>query len=269
MTWWFLAGLLAVAALAPLAFALLRPARARGRREADLALYRAQLAELERERAAGRLDEAGHAAAVLEVQRRLLAAPDAAAGVAPEEGAAAGRAPLLAALIGVPALAAGLYLANGVPGLPSAPHAERRDAAAQEDQLLDLVRQRIAALEPNSEAARQGWVVLADAERGRRRPDVAAEAYGRALAIRFDPETAAQRAQALLEAGKVEEAARFLAESLPRAPGHIGLRFLTGLAEARAGRPDAARGLWAALVAEAPADAPWRAMVERRMQDLP
>ena len=62
MTWWFLAGLLALAALAPLGFALLRPAAARGRREADLALYRKQLAELERERAAGRLDEAAYVA---------------------------------------------------------------------------------------------------------------------------------------------------------------------------------------------------------------
>jgi cytochrome c-type biogenesis protein CcmH len=41
------------------------------------------------------------------------------------------------------------------------------------------------------------------------------------------------------------------------------------LAAARAGQPDKARELWQALVAEAPADAPWRAMVERRMQDLP
>ncbi len=272
MTWWLLAGLLAVAALAPLAFALLRPAGARGRREADLALYRAQLAELERERAAGRLDEAGHAAAVLEVQRRLLASPDAAgAEAAPAKGAAAaaGRAPLLLALIVVPALAAGLYLANGSPGLPSAPFAERRDAATQEEQLLALLRQRLATADPGSETARQGWVLLGNAERGRGRPDAAAEAYARALAVRFDADLAGQRAQALLEADRAEEAARFLAEALQRAPDHIGLRFLLGLAAARAGRPEAARALWRALVADAPADAPWRAMVERRMQDLP
>lgn len=267
MTWWLSAGLLALAALAPLAVALLRPASARGRRDADLALYRAQLGELERERAAGRLDEAGHAAAVLEVQRRLLAAP----GAAEAEGATAkaGRAPLLAVLVAAPALAAGVYLAQGSPGLPSAPFSERRDVAAQEEQLLGLLRERIAATDPNSEQARQGWVVLGNAERGRGRPDAAADAYARALAIRFDPELAGQRAQVLIEADKLDEAARFLAESLPRAPDHVGLRFLTGLAEARAGRPESARTMWRALVADAPADAPWRAMVERRMQDLP
>ena len=266
MTWWLLAGLLALAALAPLVPALLRPAAARGRREADLALYRAQLAELERERAAGRLDEAGHAAAVLEVQRRLLAAPG-----APADSAAAGggRVPLVLALVAVPAVAAGLYLAQGSPGLPSAPFSERRDVAAQEEQLLGLLRERLATTDPTSEAARQGWVLLGNAERGRGKPDAAAEAYARALAVRFDAELAGQRAQVLIEADRTEEASRFLAESLPRAPNHVGLRFLTGLVEARAGRPEAARTLWGALVADAPADAPWRAMVERRMQDLP
>jgi len=271
VTWWLLAGALALAALAPFAFVLLRPAEARGRREADLALYRAQLAELERERAAGRLDEAGHTAAVLEVQRRLLASPGAVGNEAappPAAAASGGRAPLLLALLAVPVVAVGVYMANGSPGLPSAPYAERRDAAAQEEELLTLLRRRLEA-DPTSEAARQGWVLLGNAERGRGRPDEAAEAYARALSVRFDPELAAQRAQVLLEAGRTEEASRFLAEALPRAPGHIGLRFLAGLAEARAGRPENARGMWRALVAEAPADAPWRAMVERRMQDLP
>jgi cytochrome c-type biogenesis protein CcmH len=268
VTWWLLAGLLALAALVPLVPSLLRPAAARGRREADLALYRAQLAELERERGAGRLDEAGHAAAVLEVQRRLLAAPGAPAGAdaAPAPG---GRAPLVLALVAVPAVAAGLYLANGNPGLPSAPFSERRDVAAQEEQVLALLRERLAGGDPASEVTRQGWVLLGNAERGRGKPDAAAEAYARALAVRFDAELAGQRAQVLIEADRTEEASRFLAEALPRAPNHIGLRFLTGLVEARAGRPETARRLWGALVAEAPADAPWRAMVERRMQDLP
>ncbi|MBD0270877.1 MAG: c-type cytochrome biogenesis protein CcmI, partial [Acetobacteraceae bacterium] len=254
-----------------LGFASLRPPSARGRREADLALYHRQLAELERERAAGRLDEVAHSAAVLEVQRRLLAAPGPAESDAPgAKAAATGRAPLLAPVVAVPPRAAVLYRANGNPGLPSATLAARQDGAAQEEQLLALLRQRLAAApDPNGETARQGWMLLGNAERGRGRPDAAAEAYARALAIRFDAEIAGQRAQALLEADRTEEAARFLAETLPRAPDHIGLRFLTGLAEARAGRPETARTLWRALVAEAPPDAPWRAMVERRMQDLP
>ncbi|EFH12216.1 c-type cytochrome biogenesis protein CcmI, partial [Teichococcus cervicalis] len=74
MIWLLFLGL-AVLALAPLGWSLLRPARLRDRQEADLALYHAQLAELEREREAGRLEAEAYRAARLEVQRRVLAAP--------------------------------------------------------------------------------------------------------------------------------------------------------------------------------------------------
>ena len=51
---WIAILLLALAAMVPLVATLFRPVVTRGRREADLALYRAQLAELDREAAAGR-----------------------------------------------------------------------------------------------------------------------------------------------------------------------------------------------------------------------
>ena len=66
---WVLLMLVALAALLPLALAVLRPRAARGRRDADMALYRAQLAELDRERDAGRLDEAAHRAAVVDADQ--------------------------------------------------------------------------------------------------------------------------------------------------------------------------------------------------------
>ena len=268
MSWfpfWPLLGLLAVAALLPLGAVLLRPAAARGRREADLALYRAQMAELERERDAGRLDEAAHRAATLEVQRRLLAAP-AEAGMQAGRGA---RLALSALVVAVPALALGLYLLTGMPAMPSAPHALRQQIASRDVEMLDLLRSRLAVLDPASPQAREGYVLLANAERSRGALGPAAEAYRRALTGRFDAELTGQLAQVLLEDGKVEEASRLLAAALPQAPQHIGLRFLTGLAEARAGRPENARNVWRALIADAPPEAPWRAMVERRMQELP
>lgn len=265
---WLLIGLLAAVALLPLAIALLRPSPARGRREADLALYHAQIAELDREREAGRLDEAAHRAATLEVQRRLLAAPEerAEARAAPPGQA---RAALIAAAVLVPAFAIGLYGLGGVPGMPSASFAARQEVIERDEALLATLRSRLAQLDPRSDAARQGHVLLGNAERSRGRLDAAAEAYRRALAAGFDAELSGQLAQVLLEAGRVEEASRLLAEALPRAPQHIGLRFLAGLAEANAGRPETARAAWRALLADAPPDAPWRGMVERRMADLP
>jgi cytochrome c-type biogenesis protein CcmH len=267
---WAAIGLLALAAVLPLALVALRhSAEARGRREADLALYRAQLAELDREREAGRLDEAAHHAAVLEVQRRLLAAPEDTGAVAAARPLAPSRLALIAGVVAVPVFALGIYLLHGVPGMPSAPYAERREAMARDEALLATLRARLAALDPASDAARRGWILLGNAERGRGRLEGAADAYGRALAGGFDAEVASQLAQVLLEQDKVEEASRFLAEALPKAPQSVGLRFLTGLTAARSGRPEVARAVWQALIADAPPDAPWRTMVERRMADLP
>ena len=268
MSWfpfWPLLGLLAVAALLPLAANILGPARTRGRREADLALYRAQMAELEREREAGRLDEAAHRAATLEVQRRLLAAPA-------EAGPATGRRSrllLAAALVAVPLLALGLYLPSGIPEMPSAPYATRQAAADRDEEVLGTLRNRLAQLPPTSDQAREGWALLANAERSRGNLPAAADAYRRALTGKFDAELTGQLAQVLLEADRTDEAARLLAAALPQAPRHVGLRFLAGLAEAKAGRNDNARSAWQALIADAPPEAPWRAMVERRMGELP
>ncbi|MBK1660606.1 c-type cytochrome biogenesis protein CcmI [Paracraurococcus ruber] len=268
MTWfpfWPLVGLLALAALAPLAVALISPPRARGRREADLGLYRAQMAELEREKAAGRLDDQAYRAAQLEVQRRLLAAPE-------DAGPAitgTGRKALLATLFGVPALALGLYVWGGIPEMPSATFAMREEAAMRDELILAQLRDRLTQLPPNTDQARQGWALLAKAERDRGNLVGAADAYRRAMFGKFDAETAAQLAQVLLEDGKIEDAGALLRAALPQAPQHIGLRFLAGMAEARAGRNDSARAAWRALIADAPPEAPWRAMVERRMNELP
>ncbi len=264
---WLLIGVLTAAVILPLAWVALRPAvAARGRRDADIALYRAQLAELDREREAGRLDEGAHRAATLEVQRRLLAAPEEGDGT-PRGGGA--RLAVALAAVAVPVFAIGLYRLQGVPDMPSASLVERREVVERDDALLVTLKARLGTLDPTSDAARQGWTLLGNAERSRGRPAAAAEAYRQALVGGFDAELAAQLAQVLLEADQVEEARGFLAEALPRAPTHIGLRFLAGLVEARAGRPEVARATWRALLADAPPDAPWRAMVERRMADLP
>lgn len=264
MIWlWFL--LLAALALAPLGWALLRPARVTDRREADLAFYRAQLAELERERAAGRLEEAAHRAAVLEVQRRLLASPE--AGHAARAGR--GAALLAAALFLIPAGGFGLYLWRGNPDIPSAPFEERAAAAARDDTLLRQLRARLEQSPPDSESARQGWILLGNAERGRGQMEAAADAWNRALAIHFDPMLAAELAELQIIRGEEAAAATLLTRALAADPGQPRLRYLTGVLEASAGRTENARATWRALLADAPADAPWRALVERRLSELP
>jgi len=79
---------------------------------------------------------------------------------------------------------------------------------------------------------------------------------------------AAQLAQVLLEADRGDDALALLERALPLAPQHIGLRFLAGAAAQRAGQTERARALWQALVADTPEGAPWRAMVQRRLEAL-
>lgn len=258
--------LLALAALLPLGAAVLKPRAARGRREADVALFRAQLDELDREREAGRLDETGHRAARIEVQRRLIAAADQA------EDAAAPRRGSAVLVAGLPLIAAagiGLYLLRGSPGMPSAPYDLRAEAMARDDQILATLRERLATLDPRSDQARQGWVLLGNAERGRGNRAGAIEAWTRAIDVRFDAELAGDIAEMEIERGQASAATAWITRALVAEPSDPRLRFLAGLVEAESGRPANARALWQALLADSPADAPWRGLLERRISNLP
>lgn len=231
---WLGVALLAAIALAPMALALRRGAPARARREATLALHRAQLAEIDRDLAEGRLDTAEHEAAKLEIQRRLLAV-DAAAEPAERHGA---RAPLLflLPLLGIAGLL--LYLAGGTPQMPAQPLAwriaEAERQAAQEEILITQLRLRIAELPKDSPRRREGLMILGNAEARRGHMAEAADAWREILAMGFDPTLAAMTGAAIFQAeGKVT---------------------------------DEALTLFRRALAEAPPDAPWRPMAERMIQ---
>lgn len=263
---WIIIAAVSTLAVAPLLLSLWRRPAALGRRDAALTLYRAQLTDLERDRDAGRITEDAFATARIEVQRRMLA-------VAPEEDTPAARrggAAFLAALLFLlPAAGLGLYLVRGYPDLPGAPQAAREAAAEQEDSLLGTLRARLEAMPQGTETARQGWILLGNAERGRGRMAAAADAYARALEVRLDAGTAGELVEALIDAGQNERAVEWIGRGLAEAPSDPRLRFLAGLMEARAGRVSNARAAWQALLAEAPRDAPWRDIVQRNLESLP
>ena len=224
--------LLAVVALTPLALSLRRLHPGRGRREAALALHRAQLAELERDRAEGRIGDAEHATALIEVQRRVLAAdalPEAA------DMSRGRRLPLLAAIVAVPLLAAGLYLVHGRPNLPGAPLSARIQAAHQTDDLVAMLRARLATPGLKPEQAREGYVLLGNTLDTTGDLAGAAAAWRQAVRLRFEPGLAAlaAEAQTRVDGGKVN--------------------------------PDSA-ALFARALAEGPKAAPWRPIAEQRVQ---
>lgn len=261
---WLALALVATLILSPLAYTVLRPPRPRGRGEADVALFHAQLAELETQRAEGRLDAAAFQAATVEVQRRLLAAP------APEQLTAVSRPSvmLLAALVLVPVAGVVVYVERGFPDMPSATLAIRQEADAQDEAMLAQLRARLATADPNTQVGRQGFILLGNAERNRGRLAEAAAAWERALGGGFDLGLAGDLAEIEIEINEPEKALRWIARGLAAQPQDARMRFLGGLAQARAGRHEVARAIWAQLLAEAPSDAPWRAIVEERLRGL-
>jgi cytochrome c-type biogenesis protein CcmH len=227
--------LLAVAALAPLGLTLLRQGAARGRRDSALRIQRAQLAELDRDLADGRIAQAEHATATLEVQRRLLATAE----TTEPEPQAGSPWPVLAALVLVPLLGAALYLIDGHPSMPAVPFAERQAMAAKDTQqaeaLIGKLREKLAAMDQRSDVARQGYLLLGNAEDSIGHLSQAAEAWHRALAIRFDPGLGA-----------------LTAEAQTRLEGRVS---------------DESMALFRRALAEAPADAPWRQLAEERLAE--
>ncbi len=227
--------LLAVVALAPLVWSFSRGAAPRGRREAALALHRAQLAEIDRDLSEGRIAAADHATAKLEIQRRMLAES---ATPEPVVGGGGGKV-IAAALIVVPLASFGLYMLNGHPEMPGMPLASRPDAgearAVEVATMVDALRERIAQLDPHSDQARQGYVLLGNVEASRGNLDAAARAWRAAVDIRFDRALAAQTA-----------------EAMTLAAGHV--------------TPQAA-DLFRKALDGAPADAPWRGAVEKRLRE--
>lgn len=227
--------LCAVVALLPLAWVLRGGNMLRSRRESALAIHRAQLTELDRDLADGRIAAAEHASARLEIQRRLLAAADAPEGPPPRVG----RGALLATLVLVPLLGAGLYAVGGHPFLPAAPLAARLAAADKQGQdpglLIAMLRERLTTLDPNSEMAREGYVLLGNAEDSVGHLPQAVDAWRHALRIRFEPGLAAMTA-----------------EGQTRIDGKVSA--------------DSA-DLFRRALAAAPANAPWRGIVEKRLAE--
>ena len=225
---WLYVVLLSAAALLPCVLVLRRRPRARDRHEAALALHRAQLEELDRDRSCGLIAETECASARLEIQRRLLAEGECQAD-AVRIGA---RAPVLALLLVVPLAAVGLYLVDGRPNLPAEPLALRLrhvDARDQDDaRLLALLKTRLAEMPQNSAQAHEGYLLLGQAQAARGDWKQAAVAWHRALAQSFDPTLAAQTAEAQVEAegGVSADSAALFRRALDAAPKDAPWRLL-------------------------------------------
>jgi cytochrome c-type biogenesis protein CcmH len=276
MMFWILAGLLSAIVMALFAWPLIRPRRLTAGAGRDLAVYRDQLGELDREVARGLVPEAEAAAARLEIQRRLLAAAQShSPKPEPRNGGQKRRPAALALLLFLlPAAAVAIYLDLGTPGLPSLPFASPPPAAPADQELAKLVAALDAKMQSDPSDPK-GWFLLAGVEAKLGRFKESAEAYAQAISrgqakgqapdartqsLYGEALTAAADGQVTPEAKAAFAAALALDAKEPRA------RFYTALADAQAGHLDGALTQWVALEADSPPDAPWRDMLTGQIE---
>ena len=269
MALWLVLSLMTAAAVLAVLWPLTRSGAVR-RDGSDVAVYRDQLDELARDRAAGLIGEAEAQAARVEIARRLIAA-DAAASAEGEPPRAAQwrrRVTLIAALTALPVGAAALYLALGAPDLPSAPIAARQQAPAPDRSIETLVAQAEAHLERNPEDVR-GWDVLAPVYMRLGRFEDAVKARRNALRLNgADARREADLGEALTGAANgivTAEARAAFERALKQDAGEVKARYFLGLAAEQDGKPAEAAAFWRALLTGAPADAPWLDVVRRSL----
>jgi cytochrome c-type biogenesis protein CcmH len=273
MTLWFLFALMTAMAI----FAVLWPlARVKGmlRSGSDLAVYRDQLDEIQRDRAAGQIGEVEAEAAKVEVSRRLIGAADAQAATPPPPPVATAtwhrRLVAVIALVGLPLVAGGLYLKVGSPDLPGQPLSAR--AADVQNQSIDhLVMQVEAHLEANPEDVR-GWEVIAPVYLRLGRFDEAVRARRNLLRLGGEtPERQSDLGEALVGTANgvvTAEAKAAFERAVALDPQDVKGRYFLGLAAEQDGRRADAVSIWRAMVAGAPAGAAWVGFVRSELARL-
>lgn len=233
----------------------------------------AELAELDRLKDRGLIDDDAWKAARAEAARRILAqqAVSEAGPVASLTVRASDRRWVLVGVVAAVAGALGLYVLTGSPGLPDQPYEARVTEWAESEQTLEPVQVaavigRAAKETPDD---RRLLTMLGVARFQAEDPIGAASAFRRALEIDAeDAQTWARLGESLVRAndgtvGADAEAA--FREAIKRDPGQLGARYFLG--EAALARGDAAgvRAQWTPLIAALePAD-PRRADLERRL----
>jgi cytochrome c-type biogenesis protein CcmH len=263
MTLWFVFALMTVAAI----FAVLWPLSRNSAPQAggnEATVYRDQLAEIDRDSAAGLIGVSEAEAARVEIGRRLLAAADGERDLPARSNLGLRRASAVLALVALPIAAVTFYLSLGTPQLGDFPLASRTRTDANQP-LDNMVAQVEAHLEKSPTDGR-GWTVLAPVLARLGRYDDAVRAYRNSIAYAGDSaERRADLGEALAGAAggvvTAEAKAEFERAVAQNADDPKASYFL-GLAAEQDGRAADAASIWRGMLAKAPADAPWRPLLQ-------
>ena len=278
MLFWLIAGVMTAVAVALLITPLVQPTRQS--QDADdqasagaLAVYRDQLAEIDRDLAAGVLSADQAEAARREVQRRLLAADAARAKTGPrpaslETARKTARRLAIIVIVTVPAATLSLYVWLGAPGTPSRPFAERPQAGTDPIDLAaraDALSRRLLS----DDGPAEDWALLSRLLAQLERFPEAAEALRRAIGRGL--EGAAGRVflgEILVAANQgrvVREARQAFAWVLEREPSNPYALYYAGLALAQDGHTRQAFDLWVTLARGSPPGASWLPPLRQRI----
>ncbi|NTE85815.1 c-type cytochrome biogenesis protein CcmI [Agrobacterium rubi] len=266
---WIIIALLTAAVALVLTYPLMRSKGiADTAREGEVAVYRDQLAELQRERASGLIGETEAEYARAEIGRRLLAA------ASDKTGEVSAMSPrkhnALASIVTVllPLMGLCLYLYMGSPNTPDMPLAARLEKPGNDMNLMIAKAERHLAQNPDDGA---GWDVLAPIYFKTMRLGDAEMAYRNA--IRLQGENAprltglAETLIATNDGVVVEDARSALEDAEKMSPGNPRVRFYLALSLEQAGKTVEARDAFAALLKESPEGAPWIPLVQAHLQN--
>lgn len=273
MTFWLILAAMTAATLAIIALPFVRRTTA-GAGGDDVAVYKDQLQEIERDHASGQIGDEEAEAARTEVSRRLLKAAHG-RRTAPEDAPAAGirraRAATLAlSLIVALVTSAGLYYRLGSPweALPKQAAQGKGPGGMSLGQMIAAVEAHIQA-NPNDG---RSYEVLAPVYMRIGRFDDAANAWRKAIALLGDTairEGGLGEALVGLSDGVVTDGAKAAFDkALALDPTSVPARYYKALAALQDGRRDDARKMWSDMLASAAPDAPWAAPVRRALAEL-
>jgi cytochrome c-type biogenesis protein CcmH len=264
MTLWFVFALMTVAAI----FAVLWPlGRGAGSQNdaSEAVVYRDQLSEIDRDLAAGLIGRSDAEAARVEISRRLLAAADSQRDPPTASNIRLRRLAAVIALVGLPVVAAAFYLPLGSPQLGDFPLAQRGRAPDVSQPLDNLVAQVQAHLEKNPTDGR-GWNVLAPVLARLGRYDEAVLAYHNSITYNGDSaERRADLGEAIAAAAGgviTSEAKAEFERAIAQNADEVKASYFLGVAAEQDGRTAEAASIWRTMLAKAPADAPWRPLVQ-------
>ncbi|MCX7310905.1 MAG: c-type cytochrome biogenesis protein CcmI [Alphaproteobacteria bacterium] len=267
MMLWFVIALMTAAAVFAVLWPLRRHVPQRG--GSDIEVYRDQLEEIERDRAAGMIAEREAEAAQVEISRRLLAAADSAPPAKPVSGAVRRRRiAAFVALVLLPFGAVSFYLQLGSPQLPSQPLQARGGATTPDRSASEMVGRIEAYLKTNPDDG-QGWEMVGSLYLRMGLLDEAVKARRNSLRLLgSSPERQANLGEALVGAANgvvTEEAKAIFGNVLRLDPRDVRSRFFMGLAAEQDGRTKDAAETWRALLADATPDADWAGFVRESL----